>query len=53
MNAVFNGLNTTLKALSALFFTLLVLATTWQVFSRLVLNSPVTWSEELAKMLFV
>ena len=53
MNAVFNGLNRILQVLSAILFTLLVLATTWQVFSRLVLNSPVTWSEELAKMLFV
>ncbi|QOR47845.1 TRAP transporter small permease [Trueperella pecoris] len=34
-------------------FVLLVFSTTWQVFSRLVLQSPVTWSEELAKMLFV
>lgn len=42
MNAVFNGLNRILQVLSAILFTLLVLATTWQVFSRLVLNSPVT-----------
>ncbi len=53
MNAVYNGLNRFLQIISVILFSLLVLATTWQVFSRLVLSSPVTWSEELAKMLFV
>ncbi|VEI13440.1 TRAP transporter small permease [Trueperella bialowiezensis] len=53
MTTVYNGLNRFLQILCIILFTLLVLATTWQVFSRLVLHSPVTWSEELAKMLFV
>lgn len=53
MNTVIEVLNRFLQVVCAILFTLLVLATTWQVFSRLVLNSPVTWSEELAKMLFV
>ncbi|KTF03543.1 MULTISPECIES: TRAP transporter small permease [Trueperella] len=39
--------------LCIILFVGLVFSTTWQVFSRLVLSSPVTWSEELAKMLFV
>lgn len=39
--------------LCIILFVGLVFSTTWQVFSRLVLHSPVTWSEELAKMLFV
>lgn len=53
MTGIYNVLNRILQVISAILFALLVLATTWQVFSRLVLNSPVTWSEELAKMLFV
>ncbi len=39
--------------LCIILFALLVVTTVWQVFSRLVLHSPVTWSEELAKILFV
>ena len=35
------------------FFALLVFITVWQVFARQVLNSPSTWSEELAKITFV
>lgn len=36
-----------------LFTTVLVLVTTYQVFSRYVLNHPLTWSEELSRYLFV
>ncbi|ANE04569.1 TRAP transporter small permease [Corynebacterium crudilactis] len=34
-------------------FAVLVCVTVWQVFSRQVLHSPSTWSEELSKLLFV
>lgn len=39
--------------LSVIIFAILVLTTTWQVFTRQVLNSPSTWSEEFAKICFV
>lgn len=34
-------------------FVALVVTVTWQVFTRLVLNTPSGWSEELAKYLFI
>ena len=34
-------------------FAVLVLDVTWQVFARQVLDQPSTWSEELAKYLFI
>ena len=42
-----------LGVISAILFAVLVAVTVWQVFSRQVLNSPSTWSEELSKLLFV
>lgn len=53
MKRIHKFTTTALGALCIALFAALVLATTWQVFSRLVLHAPVTWSEELAKMLFV
>lgn len=53
MESVFSFITRVLGAVCAVLFAVLVLTTTWQVFSRLILNSPVTWSEELAKMVFV
>lgn len=38
---------------SVVIFAVLVCTTVWQVFSRQVLNSPSTWSEEFAKICFV
>src|SRR5699024_11755310 len=38
---------------SIVLFAVLVCVTAWQVFSRQVLHSPSTWSEELSKLLFV
>lgn len=53
MKSLVNVVSKFLGYFCMVLFALLVLTTTWQVFSRLVLNSPVTWSEELAKVLFV
>lgn len=38
---------------SVVLFALLVCTTVWQVFSRQILQSPSTWSEEFAKVCFV
>ena len=46
-------LKTILAAVSVTLFTVLVATTTWQVVSRQILNEPSTWSEELARLLFV
>lgn len=46
-------LKTILAAVSVTLFTVLVATTTWQVISRQILNEPSTWSEELARLLFV
>ncbi|ADH92732.1 TRAP transporter small permease [Arcanobacterium haemolyticum] len=53
MKALTQHVNRVVGYVCALLFALLVATTVWQVFSRLVLDSPVTWSEELAKILFV
>ena len=53
MKTLVSAINKFLAFVCVVLFSLLVLTTVWQVFSRLVLNSPVTWSEELAKVLFV
>ncbi|WP_353067321.1 TRAP transporter small permease [Arcanobacterium hippocoleae] len=53
MQKIFQATERVLGFLCIILFSLLVFTTTWQVFSRLILNSPVTWSEELAKILFV
>lgn len=53
MKILHKGLTRLTSWLCIILFALLVVTTVWQVFSRLVLHSPVTWSEELAKILFV
>lgn len=53
MEKIKQGLDLVLKILTAVLFTVLVLAVVWQVFSREVLQSPSTWTEELAKYTFV
>lgn len=53
MLATKKALNKVLAFLSVVLFTVLVCVTVWQVFSRQVINSPSTWSEELSKILFV
>ncbi|AKK11337.1 TRAP transporter small permease [Corynebacterium uterequi] len=50
MRSVLNGF---LGTVSAVLFGLLVVTTTWQVIARQVIHQPSTWSEELAKLLFV
>lgn len=42
-----------LGAVSVILFAVLVCVTVWQVFTRQVVHSPSTWSEELSKILFV
>lgn len=39
--------------IAVVIFAILVITTVWQVFTRLVLNNPSTWSEEFAKVCFV
>lgn len=53
MNTFRDALKGLLAAVSVTLFALLVATVTWQVISRQVLNNPSTWSEELAKILFV
>lgn len=53
MERIKQGLDLVLKILTAVLFSILVLAVVWQVFSREVLQSPSTWTEELAKYTFV
>ncbi|MGN0707906.1 MAG: TRAP transporter small permease [Faecalibacterium sp.] len=52
MNALRNTLNRILNVLAGLSLTVMVLLTCWQVFTRYVLGSPSTWSEELVGYLF-
>lgn len=53
MEKIKQGLDLVLKILTAFLFSVLVIAVVWQVFSREVLQSPSTWTEELAKYTFV
>lgn len=53
MHAAKNALDKVLQVLTAVAFGTLVLVVAWQVFTRLVLHNPSTWSEEFAKYLFV
>lgn len=46
-------LKSILAVFSVTLFAVLVATTTWQVVSRQILNEPATWSEELARLLFV
>ncbi|MGH3586291.1 MAG: TRAP transporter small permease [Pseudonocardia sp.] len=53
MTRVKNALDVTLRWLCIVLLAALVLVVAWQVFTRQVLAAPSTWSEELAKYLFV
>lgn len=53
MNKIKRGLDTTLAWFCVVLFAVLVIDVTWQVFTRVVLNDPSGWSEELAKYLFI
>lgn len=53
MSTLRKTLNAILAVVSITIFAVLVATVTWQVFSRQVINEPSTWSEELAKILFV
>lgn len=46
-------LDSTLRAICITLFALLVLLVVWQVFTRLVLQSPSAWTEEAARYTFV
>ncbi len=46
-------LDRALRTICVILFALLVLLVVWQVFTRLVLNSPSAWSEEAARYTFV
>lgn len=51
--AIRHALKSLLAVVSVTLFAVLVATTTWQVVSRQLLNEPSTWSEELARLLFV
>lgn len=53
MESLRKVLQSILAVFSVTIFAVLVATTSWQVFTRQVLNEPSTWSEELAKILFV
>jgi TRAP-type C4-dicarboxylate transport system permease small subunit len=53
MTHVKHGLDTALKWFCVGLFAVLVLVVVWQVFTRQVLSAPSTWSEELAKYIFI
>ena len=53
MTALKATLTRVLGVVSVILFAVLVCVTVWQVFTRQVLHSPSTWSEELSKILFV
>lgn len=53
MNAIKGGLDKVLMVLTAVLFSVMVLAAVWQVFSREVIQSPSAFTEEMAKYAFV
>jgi TRAP-type C4-dicarboxylate transport system permease small subunit len=53
MKQVKETLDSALTWFCVVLFGILVLDVTWQVFTRLVLDQPSGWSEELAKYLFI
>lgn len=52
MKALRNVLTKLLNALAGISFIAMVILTCWQVFTRYILESPSTWSEELVSYLF-
>jgi TRAP-type C4-dicarboxylate transport system permease small subunit len=53
VHALKNGLDTFLKWASVILFALLVVIVVWQVFTRQVMHSPATWTDEAARYTFV
>ncbi|QGH69501.1 TRAP transporter small permease [Pseudactinotalea sp. HY158] len=53
MESIKKGLDRTLYWITVVLFALLVLIVVWQVFSRQVLSSPATWTDEGARQTFV
>lgn len=53
METIKRFLNSCLFWIVAVLFSLLLVAVVWQVFSRQVLGTPSTWTEEASRMLFV
>ena len=52
MTALRNALNRILHVLAGVSFLVMVVLTCWQVFTRYILGSPSTWSEELVSYMF-
>lgn len=52
MKQIRNVLDKIMRVFCATAFSVMVLLTVWQVFTRYLLNNPSTWSEELASYLF-
>lgn len=52
MKQIRNILDKVMRVFCATAFSVMVLLTVWQVFTRYLLNHPSTWSEELASYLF-
>lgn len=52
MKSLRNVLNTILRVLAGASFLVMVVLTCWQVFTRYLLGSPSTWSEELVSYMF-
>ena len=52
MTALRNVLNRILHVLAGVSFLVMVVLTCWQVFTRYILGSPSTWSEELVSYMF-
>lgn len=53
MEAVKKGLDKVLYWITVVLFALLVVIVVWQIFSRQVLGSPATWTDEGARLTFV
>ncbi|MEE6282088.1 TRAP transporter small permease [Georgenia sp. MJ170] len=53
MDAVKKGLDKALYWITVVLFALLVVIVVWQIFSRQVLSTPATWTDEGARLTFV
>ncbi len=53
MHALKKALDSVLATACVALFALLIATVSWQVFTRQLLNAPSSWSEELAKYVFV
>jgi len=53
ISILFKGIDTTLNWVLAIILTIMLVVVSAQVWYRFVLNDPLTWSEEVARYLFV